>query len=245
MTIFAGLPGMVMSNADAYWFISHRPAPGDNILRAHWNETEAEQRIDQTLAEVGEHVREIGWMVFPSDRPTDLGRRLMARGLPEGLAGNWLWADLAQMPPAPPVKGNFRMRPVRDDEALKVWVMLSEAGFDGELGWYFDAYARHGYGPDACSEHFIGYAGDTPVTTATLLTAVGSAALYDVSTPPAHRQQGFGGAITYALMQLMRARGQAGSWIWSSGMARPLYQQLGYVDCDFGVREYTWRRAPA
>lgn len=209
MKIFAGLPGTVVFDADAFWLISHRPAPGDSILRAHWNETEgeAEQGIDQTLAEVGEHVIEIGWMVFPGDRPTDLGRRLMAQGMPEGLAGNWLWADLAQMPPAPPVTGNFWMQPVQDDEGLKVSVRLSEEGFGGELGWYFDAYARHGYGPAARSGHFIGYAGDTPVTTATLLTAGGSAALYDVSTPPAHRTQGFGGAITYALLQLMRARG--------------------------------------
>jgi ribosomal protein S18 acetylase RimI-like enzyme len=106
------------------------------------------------------------------------------------------------------------------------------------LGCYYDAYARHGYGPGACSLHYTGYLGDLPVTSGTLLDAGGSATIYDVSTPPAFRRQGFGGALTHFLMGEIRRRGYAETWIWSSDLGQTVYQKLGYIDIDFGLREY-------
>src|SRR6266540_2824063 len=84
MRLFAGLPGVWMRDAEAFWFVSGRRAPGDTILRARWpeegvaNDIAIEERIDELLVQVGEHVDEIGWMVFPGDQPGDLGRRLEA-----------------------------------------------------------------------------------------------------------------------------------------------------------------------
>ena len=80
------------------------------------------------------------------------------------------------------------------------------------------------------------------MTAGTLLDAGGRATIYDVSTPLAFRHQGFGGAITHALMQEIRNRGYADTWIWSSNMAKSVYQKLGYVDVDFGLREHSWHR---
>lgn len=134
---------------------------------------------------------------------------------------------------------------MQDDTQLAAWVRISEAGFESELGCFYDAYARHGYGPDARSLHFIGYLGDVPVTSGTLLDAGGTASIYDVSTPPALRGQGFGGAITRHLMQLIRDRGHAETWIWSSQLGQSVYQHLGYVAADFGLREHTWHRPGA
>jgi ribosomal protein S18 acetylase RimI-like enzyme len=202
MRLFAGLPGMQMRDDDeVFWFVSRQPAPGDNILRARWPAEGAEAAIDATLAEVGQHVDEIGWMVFPGDEPADLGQRLAARGLPGG-----------------------------------------PGGFEA-LGCFYDAYARHGYGPEAFSLHYIGYLGDVPVTSATLLDAGGTASIYDVSTPAALRRQGLGSAITHALMQQIRERGYGETWIWSSTAGKGVYQKLGYVEADFGLREHKWARS--
>jgi ribosomal protein S18 acetylase RimI-like enzyme len=165
--------------------------------------------------------------------------------MPGGPAGNWLWADLHTLSAAPIVPDKFRIEQVRDDQQMAEWVRVSEAGFGGELSIFYDAYARHGYGTDAFSLHYTGYLNDTPVTSGTLLDAGGCASIYDVSTPPAYRSQGYGGAITYALMQEIRNRGYADTWIWASNMAKSLYQKLGYVDVDFGVREHTWRKQHA
>ncbi len=242
MKLFAGLPGMLMHDADSFWFVSNLPAPGNTIFRAHWTADEAEARIDATLAAIGQHINAVDWMVFPGDQPADLGQRLIARGLPDGPGGNWLWADLSALGPGPAWPPGFRIEQVRDDRALAEWVAVSEAGFGTELAAFDAAYARHGYGPDAFSLHYTGYVGDTPVTSATLLDAGGTAAIYDVSTPPALRRNGFGGAITYALMQAIRDRGYASTWIWSSTLGKGVYQGLGYVDANFGMREYAWRQ---
>jgi predicted GNAT family acetyltransferase len=90
--------------------------------------------------------------------------------------------------------------------------------------------------------HYIGYADDTPVTSGTLLDAGGCATIYDVSTPPAFRHQGFGRAITHTLMQQIRNLGYADTWIWSSHMAKRVYQKLGYIEVDFGLREHALHR---
>jgi ribosomal protein S18 acetylase RimI-like enzyme len=242
MRLFAGLPGMAMYDAESFWFVCNKSAPGDVILRANWPDDDPEARIDALLERIGQHIDQIGWMVFPGDQPADLGKRLEARGMPGGPGGNWLWADLESLGTGPAVPDNFRIELVRDDPMMVEWTRVSEAGFGGELACFYDAYARHGYRPDAFSLHYIGYLDDTPVTSGTLLDAGGWATIYDISTPDVFRRQGFGGAITHALMHEIRKRGYADTWIWSSNMAKSLYQKLGYVDADFGVREHNWRK---
>lgn len=242
MRLFAGNPFVMQDAEEAFWFACGRPAPGNNILRFRWPHDDVEERIDALFAQIGQHLDQIDWMVFPGDQPSDLNRRLETRGFPGGPGGNWLWADLTSLGAGPTMPGNFHIRQVRDDHMLAEWTQVSEAGFEMELACFYDAYARHGYGPDAFSLHYTGYLGDTPVTSGTLLDAGGGATIYDISTPPRFRGQGFGSAITHALMHEIRRRGYRDTWMWSSNMAKSVYQKLGYVDADFGVREHTWHK---
>ncbi len=243
MKLFAGLPNMFMDDSDVFWFISKKPAPGDIILRANWAELDAEKQIDKTLQQIGQHVDEIGWFVFPDDELSDLGKRLESRGMPAGRGGNWLWVDLTRLGAAPSVPDDFHIEPVIDDSMLAEWVHISEIGFgNNDLGCFYDAYARHGYGADAYSLHYTGYWGDIPVTSGTLLEAGGCATIYDVSTPPEFRGKGFGGSLTHFMMQEIRNRAYTDTWIWSSNLAQPLYRSLGYFDADFGLREYVWHK---
>ncbi|MCA0453781.1 MAG: GNAT family N-acetyltransferase [Chloroflexi bacterium] len=242
MNLFSGLPNMVTHDGDVYWFISHKPAPGNSVLRVTWSEENVDQQIGKLFLELGQHVAEIDWMVFPHDQPANLGKYLEARGMVGGRGGNWLWADLSTLLPTLNVSPDFRIEQVRDDAMMAEWVCASEAGFGGELSCFYEAYARHGYGDDAFSLHYIGYWGNIPVTSGTLLDAGGGASIYDLSTPPAYRGKGFGGALTLALMAEIRRRGYADTWIWSSNMAQSLYRTLGYVDADFGLREYHWHK---
>jgi GNAT superfamily N-acetyltransferase len=181
-------------------------------------------------------------MVFPGDAPLDLSQRLERRGMPAGRGGYWLWADLSAPGVTLTTPTGFHVERVQDDQEMAAWVRISEEGFGGELGCYYDAYARHGYGPDAFSVHYIGYQGITPVTSGTLLDAGGCASIYDLSTPPAYRRQGFGSFLMQVLMEEIRMRGNRDTWIWSSEIGRSVYQKLGYVDADFGLREHSWRR---
>jgi GNAT superfamily N-acetyltransferase len=242
MRLFAGLPGITMYDAESFWFVSNKTAPGNYILRTRWEASSTEERIDAMLEQIGQYIGHIDWFVFPDDQPADIGKRLEARGMPGGPGGNWLWTDLTSPGADPIVPDNFRIEQVRDQRMLAEWIRLSEVGFGEELAIFYDAYARHGYGPDACSLHYTGYLDDTPVTAGTLFDAGGCASIYDVSTSPAFRHQGFGSAITHALMQGIRNRGYADTWIWSSNMAKSVYQKLGYVEVDFGLREHSWHR---
>ena len=242
MRLFAGLPGMTLYDAESFWFVSNKSAPGNMILRTCFEASRAEEQIDAVLEQIGQHSDHIDWFVFPDDQSADLGKRLEARGMPGGPGGNWLWTNLTSLGAAPTAPDHFHIEQVRNDQMLAEWVRVSEAGFGSELAMFYDAYARHGYGPDTFSLHYIGYLDDTPVTSGTLLDAGGCATIYDVSTPPALRHQGFGGAITHALMQEIRHRGYADTWIWSSNMAKRVYQKLGYIEVDFGLREHSWQR---
>lgn len=243
MNLFSGLPNMIEYDADIYWFVSNKPAPGNSILRTHWSQENVEAKIDETLEQIGQHIEEISWWVYPGDEPADLNQRLEARGMPAGRGGNWLWADLTTLGNAPTVPPNFHIEQVRDDQKMAEWTRLSEAGFgNNDLGCFYDAYARHGYGDDAFSLHYTGYLGDVPVTTGTLLDAGGGATIYDLSTPPEYRGKGFGGAMTHDLMRQIRERGYTDTWIWSSNMAQSLYRTLGFVDADFGLREHQWHK---
>jgi GNAT superfamily N-acetyltransferase len=242
MRLFADLPGTAMVDTEAFWFVSGARAPGNTILRTRLEAERAEAGIDAMLEQIGQHIDHIDWFVFPGDQPSDLGKRLEARGMPGGPGGNWLWADLTALGAGPRVPDNFHIEQVRDDQMMTEWLRATEAGFGADESIFYDAYARHGYGPDALSLHYIGYLDDTPVTSGTLLDAGGWATAYDISTPPAFRQQGFGGAITHFLMEETRKRGYADTWIWSSDMAVSVYQKLGFVNADFGVREHKWNK---
>jgi len=58
------------------------------------------------------------------------------------------------------------------------------------------------------------------------------------------RRQGFGAAITLAALQHARALGHRWTWIWASSLGRSVYEKLGFVMADFGVREYQWKKRP-
>ena len=241
--LFAPLPGMVMiDNAESFYFIGNKPTPDNMVFRTRWPEEQSEERIDGIFSLFGIQADEVNWMVFPGDTPSDLSQRLERRGMPAGRGGYWLWADLTSLYAAPPVTDSFHVERVKDDQEMAAWVRISEEGFGGELSCYYDAYALHGYGPEAYSLHYIGYLGNTPVTSGTLLEAGGCASIYDLSTPPVYRRQGFGSFLMHALMGEIRKKGYSDTWIWSSNMGRSVYKKLGYIDTDFGLREHTWRK---
>ena len=182
-------------------------------MRTQISGPDIDGRIEQIINRIGCTTDHIDWLVFPSCRPDDLGKRLGVRGMKCGPGGTWMLADLKSLPPKPSVAANFGVKYVNDVEMLEEWKRVSAAGFGGDVQVFYDAYARHGFGPDAVSLHYIGYLDDEPVTSATLLLAGGVAGIYDVSTPPPLRGQGFASAITFATMEEAQKRGYLDAWI--------------------------------
>lgn len=240
--IFAGLPEVTFTDEDYIWFFNSAGMESGNIMRTQISGPDIDGRIEQIINKIGRTTDRIDWLVFPSCRPLDLGKRLEARGMKGGPGGTWMLAHLKSLPPKPSVAGNFGVKYVNGVKMLEEWKRVSAAGFGGNVQSFYDAYARHGFGPDAFSLHYIGYLDDEPVTSATLLLAGGIAGIYDVSTPPSLRRRGFGGAITYATMEEAHNRGYQDVWIWSSPMGKSVYSKLGFIPGDFGVREYQWQK---
>lgn len=254
--IFAGLPGITfVEEEDVTWTVSEG-LPGNMVLSTQLSSESADAKIDDTLRDIGEHVDDVDWFVFPGCRPADIGSRLVSRGEtggPDGgwmlyghiggPGGNWMWADLTALPESPTQPAGFHVKQVTDQSMLDEWVEINARGFgSSDYGSFHAAYARHGFGEDALAIHFIGYVGEEPVTSATLLAAGGSASVYNVSTPENLRRRGYGGAITHAALQHAIMRGYRWTWIWSSSLGKSVYEKLGFVMTDFGIREYQWRK---
>ena len=253
--LFAGLPGITFVEEDITWIVS-QGLPGNLVLRTRLPAEAIEQRLDEALRQIGQKGDQIDWFVFPGCRPDDLGERLAAYGRaggPDeawtlvgkigGPGGTWMWADLTSLSGHPPVSPDFHVNWVSDQTLLKKWTQINAAGFgSGDYQAFYDAYARHGFGPDAIARHCIGYLDDKPVTSASLLLAGGIASVYNVSTPEPLRRQGFGSAITYAALQEAQKQGYQSAFIWSSPMGRGVYSKLGFVVTDFGIREYQWQK---
>jgi len=241
--IFAGLPGITFVEEDITWFVNaNNGEPGDMILRSRISGGSIDRRIDEILNQISQYTDHIDWLVFPGCRPADLGRRLEGRGMKGGPGGTWMLADLTSLSGAPPVPDNFHVEYVSDNEMLEEWKLVSSEGFGSDCQIFYDAYKRHGFGPDAHSLHYIGYLDDTPVTSSTLLVAGGIAGIYDVSTPPPFRRQGFASAITRDMMLEAQHRGYRDAWVWSSSIGKGAYGSVGFVAADFGIREYQWHK---
>ncbi len=254
--LFAGLPGISFTEGAVTWAISQDSAPGNMVLSTQFYPAEAEQRIDETLRQIGQHADDVDWFVFPRCQPDDLGARLRALGAtggPKGEwmlygdiggpGGTWMWVDLSALSAAPPVSDRFHVKQVVDQAMLDEWIAINAKGFGAaDYTSFHAAYTRHGFGPSAQAIHFIGYCGHEPVTSATLLMAGGSASVYNVSTPTDLRRQGFGGAITHAALQQAQRNGYHAAWIWSSPLGKSVYAKLGFVVTDFGIREYQWKK---
>jgi GNAT superfamily N-acetyltransferase len=240
--LFVDLPGIMFGSEDVFWFINAKAEPGNHTLRTRLPSSAAERRIDQIIDQIGQYTDHLDWLVFPRCQPGDLGTRLEARGMSGGPGGTWMVADLTSLSILFSTPERFRIAYVRNLELLDRWQRVSAAGFGFDAHIYYNAYARHGFGAEAISLHYIGYLHDEPVTSATLLLAGGIAGIWDVSTAPSFRGQGYGSAITLAMMQEAHARGYQHAWVWSSTLGKRVYSKIGFVAADFGIREYQWKK---
>jgi N-acetylglutamate synthase len=77
---------------------------------------------------------------------------------------------------------------------------------------------------------YVGEAAGDVVTTAASVPAAGDAVgIFNVATPPTHRGQGFGAAVTAHAIVQSRADGATWAWLQSSSMGYGVYQRLGFA----------------
>lgn len=219
------------------WFHTGLPDAYLNpVLGTRLAADRADAVIDATLDDLRRRGSPFLWWVLPSSTPSDLATRLEARGLVED--GSWpaMAAGVRDVPDPAPVPG-LEIRRVASDADLDLYAgifspILSPSAAFTEL--LVGAARRIGYGEEAPEEHFVGWLDDEPVATVSLLTAGGSAGIYNVTTVDSARRRGIGAAMTAAAVRHGAARGFETATLQASSMGRPVYERLGFrFVCDF------------
>ena len=238
--LFHGQHGnLVHVDQESAWIVANGP-PGNHILRTSFRAAEAEHRIDALLSTISGRTGGIRWLLFPQDRPTDLRARLKHRNLITGQGDLWMFRNLQNSPndSHPP---SLRIKAIQDGPSLRAWWTASALGFGttqrAAQPWY-DAFRRHGFGSKAHVTNYIGLIDKTVVTTATLILAHGIAGIYDLSTPPNFRGNGFASALVSQLLAQARNQGYTHAGL-QTGDAEQFYQSLGF-ETGFQEEEFFW-----
>lgn len=254
--LFEGLPGITFAKGEVT-LIASTGYPGSLVLGSSIHANSATETVRRTLKSIEERCRAIDWFVFPECEPVDLGDQLVSFsedkeqsnhwslvGKVGGPGGTWMLAELeALASQGPQVSSAFHVEDVTDLKHLEIWKQINAAGFGGgDYQVFYDAFARHGFGPNAIAHHFVGYRDDTPVTSGTLILAGGIASVFNVSTPEQLRRQGYGSAVTLAALQAAIGYGFEDAYVWSSPLGRSVYQKLGFETVNVGIREYQWEK---
>ena len=199
------------------------------------------ERIDDVVDFYRPTGRAFRWWVTPDTRPADLDQKLQDHGLTHAYDSLGMTADLAKLQSARPT--DLRIERVDDEAQMSVFTTVLTAVFDrpedDRLAW-LSAYRHLGFGEDAQWVHYLGYLGDMPVATTSVMIDGDLAGIYLVGTLEAARGRGAGSALTLHAMQHARDRGARTAALQSSEMGESVYRGIGFVPGPV-LRLYDWR----
>ena len=233
LDVLARQPGVERHDG---WVITDVPfSLCNSVVMPCWDEREADGRIDEILAAGRARGVPQLWWTGRTCTPVDLVERLEDRGVVreiEPMPGMAL--ELDRLPPASetPVPARLRIEPVIDAAGLAA---LAEP-FGSAFGFSADGLASviAAFADFAASgvqdelHHWVGFEGDRPVASASVLVRDGVAGLYNVGTLAGARGRGYGAALTLAAL---RGAIDVGAWaaiLHSSPSGLPIYERLGF-----------------
>ncbi len=172
--LFIGLPQITLHETDdIIWCVNTLDVPENYVYKTRLTAENVDQRLGEILQQISQHTTHIDWPVYRTCTPANLEQKLLERGFTLSRLP-WFLAELAAVPHSLPVAATFHSERVTDATQLALWRDLSAAGFEMDNAQiFYDAYSRHGFDADSQVQHYIGYLGAEPVTSATLLLAGG------------------------------------------------------------------------
>jgi ribosomal protein S18 acetylase RimI-like enzyme len=134
---------------------------------------------------------------------------------------------------------DFTIVPAVTQQALADWRDVFTAAFDmpaaGGQAWV-EATLQADL-ENAPWQLYVGYLADEPVASSMLFNGAGVVGVYSIGVLPEARRQGLGAAITLQPLLEARERGYQYAVLFSSKIAYPVYQRLGFreVNCKIGI----------
>lgn len=241
---FTALPGATLiDDGDVYGVITPVPLGFFNgIATTRFRPgTPAGERIDAVVDLYRAQRRAFRWWVTPGTTPAGLDEVLPAHGFSHAYDSLGMTADLAKLQSARP--SELRILQVRNEAEMSVFTAVLTAVFDRpepeRLAW-LAPYRHIGFGDDSPWVHFVGYLGDMPVATTSVLIDGDLAGIYLVGTLAAARGRGAGSTLTLHAIQHARDRGARTAALQSSEMGESVYRRVGFVP-GATLRLYDWR----
>ncbi|MCC6627856.1 MAG: hypothetical protein IT340_10690 [Chloroflexi bacterium] len=233
------------------------------VWRTRLRESDADQAIDETIAWFRERQAPFFfWWTGPDTTPTDLGQRLVARGLlsmeaqmdqlaagirSTALGAPGMVADLTDMQESAltTVPDGLTITDVADDLDLADFIAVLVAGYAIPApladGW---AQAARAFGLGRTPWRMIlGRLHGRPVATTMLFNGGGVASVYGVATVPDARGQGIGGAITLAPLLQARDAGYRYAALFASDEGVGAYRRIGFRLTNVRINRFLWRNS--
>lgn len=227
---FGRNPGTVVhDDVDVLWFTT----PGSNawLNGASW--CDLGHDADVRIAAIGQAAHEAGaraqWITSPSCGPTDLEARLKAAGWEPEVEPAMAVLVGAPFPPPP---DELSIEQVGSAAEVREWTDLFDTAFEIEprgdkhpwlLPWQHLALGEH-----APCRLFLGRVDGIAVSCALAFVHRESVGLYGIGTPPSHRGNGYGSALTVAGVRWGATEGASVAILHASPLGAPVYASLGF-----------------
>lgn len=205
------------------------PASHSSVAYARWDDSTVERGIDEALAFFGE--QPFKWDVGPSSSPTDLGERLVRRGLELVEAPRMMTATLP-LSGDWPTPAELRIEHVSDESAARLSLELAhheghelELMLSDRLAYLGSAGLRGGF--------LIAFIGDIPVGNAGYRYSADGACVYltGAETVPEHRGRGVYQALVAFRAAAALARGcRLASILANDETSAPILARRSFVD---------------
>jgi ribosomal protein S18 acetylase RimI-like enzyme len=222
---------------DLLWHVSNQPQwVFNNAIRARFTPETVEARLDEIIGTYKQRGLPVLWWVTPSSEPSDLGERLLARGLVGPEPVPTMAADLTRISlDVPPVPG-LDIVPLREGDSLYDYADVIRRTNDWDQS-VTDTY--HGLmaaiPADGPIIRLMGTLNGEPVATGAVTLHPGSiVGVYNICTVPEARRMGIGAAMTLAGLRDAYARGARWAVLQASEMGAGIYRAMGFEEvCSF------------
>lgn len=221
---------VVHDDPDLLWFTTR----GSNawLNGASWCDLrdDADERIHTVGAESHRMGARAQWITSPSCGPRDLHRRLEAAGWEAEVEPAMAVAVDAPFPTPP---AELTVDQVSTESAVREWTDLFDLSFGivpprGNDHPWLGPWRRLALGAASPCRLFLGRRDGVAVSCALAFLDGDSVGLYGIGTPPEHRGQGYGSALTVAGIRWGASEGAETAVLQASPMGEPVYRSLGF-----------------